>query len=653
MQSLELYNEYKNKKVDWGFKELSEFVFDRTYSRYKDDNTKETYQDTLFRVVSNLFKYINEDQENQIKQTKEQMFKYLFDIKFLCSGRSLWALDKKIIDKTKGISLNSCSYFSFNEDHPVNVFCNIMNVLMLGCGSAFDSWTNETYYINKPNIKEQEILLIPDSRDGWVFSLRLLLSSYLFQDRNYIKFNYCDIRPKGQKLKTFGGYSAGSKPLKECHEAIRNILDENIYKKLNSKIITDICCIIARMVVSGNIRRSALLALGKDDDDIFLDLKDYDKNKDRINYGYCSNNSILIDNDLDDYYDIIKRIKKNGEPGLVFINNIKRFGRMAYHADNKDYDDNIGINACGEISLNGRGEFCNLSEVFLNRIDNKDEFLDVIKYAFLFCKIISTIKTGIKKSDEIIEKNRRIGVSLSGIIQFIDKYDKETLIDWLKDGYDTLKEYDKQISKILGINESIKITCCKPSGTLSLLAGAIPSIMRPYYRKYIRRVRISKDDQLIDKYKNLGYEIEDDVICSENKIIKFIIDLGNIQLNTHNIEDDLELASILQGYWADNNISMTVQFNNDIDDNIFNDIIKKYSKKLKTLCFLPRDCKYYPQMPYEELTDDQYEEEMNNINKRKNLNQSRYNWFNNEDRNDFHEEKELNIYCDSLSCLNI
>ena len=98
-----------------------------------------------------------------------------------------------------------------------------------------------------------------------------------------------------------------------------------------------------------------------------------------------------------------------------------------------------------------------------------------------------------------------------------------TLIDWLKDSYDTLRDYDKELSKILGVNESIKITCCKPSGTLSLLAGAIPTIMRPYYRKYIRRVRLSKDDPLIEKYKNLGYEIEDDMICKEKNLLNLLL----------------------------------------------------------------------------------------------------------------------------------
>ena len=162
-----------------------------------DDGTNETWQDTLYRVVKNLYSYLTNDQLTLIKQNPSQMFSYMFDMKFLPSGRSLWAMDRKIIEKCQGICLNSCSYFSFNEDHPVDIFCNIMNVLMLGCGSAFDTWINNNdYVIHEPNRKEQQMLLIPDTRSGWVFSVRLLLSSYLYENKNEMIFNYNDIRKK-------------------------------------------------------------------------------------------------------------------------------------------------------------------------------------------------------------------------------------------------------------------------------------------------------------------------------------------------------------------------------------------------------------------------------------------------------------------------
>ena len=201
------------------------------------------------------------------------------------------------------------------------------------------------------------------------------------------------------------------------------------------------------------------------------------------------------------------------------------------------------------------------------------------------------IKTGIEKPDKIIEKNRRIGVSLSGIPQFFSYIDCDMtkFISWLSICYYDLEKYDEKISHIFGINKSIKKTCVKPSGTLSLMIGALPSVTFPYYRKYIRRVRVNENDSLIEKYEKLGYKIEQDVVNPNTKIINFIINLDNcVILNDENIENDLCIASILQTFWADQSVSMTIQFDPNIDDNEFNEIINKYSKTLKTIGFLPK-----------------------------------------------------------------
>ena len=163
-----------------------------------------------------------------------------------------------------------------------------------------------------------------------------------------------------------------------------------------------------------------------------MNLKDYEINPDRINYGYCTNNSIVVESTKTDYLDIIKRIKKNGEPGIIILDNIKNYSRMFQPPDYKDDYENVMVNPCSESNLRSH-EFCNLSEVFLNKIDNLIEFCKVLKYAFLYCKIISMIKTGIEKSDKIIEQNRRVGVSLSGITQCLSYVDCDMMkfISWL------------------------------------------------------------------------------------------------------------------------------------------------------------------------------------------------------------------------------
>ena len=220
-----------------------------------------------------------------------------------------------------------------------------------------------------------------------------------------------------------------------------------------------------------------------------------------------------------------------------------------FHPPNyKDDYENVMVNPCSESNLCSH-EFCNLSEVFLNKIDNLIEFCKVLKYAFLYCKIISMIKTGIEKSDKIIEQNRRVGVSLSGITQFLSYIDCDMMkfISWLSVGYVDLEKYDEKISHIFGINKSIKKTVVKPSGTLSLMVGALPSVTFPYYRRYIRRIRVNETDSLIQKYEKLGFKVEQDVVNPNTKIINFIISLDDcVMLNDGNIEKDLYLASILQ-----------------------------------------------------------------------------------------------------------
>ena len=648
MENLDkIYNIYKNRNPDFGFNGLGQMVYERTYSRLKDDGMKEEWHDTIYRVVKGLYEYIDKDKQELIDEKPEEMFKHMYEMKFLPSGRSLWAMGTKIVDKSNSsIALNSCSYFSFNEDLPENIFSTIMNTLMLGCGCSFDTRPNKITTIYKPK-EESKIFVIPDDREGWVISVKLLLMSYFYENSETILFDYEYIRPAGCDLKIFGGKSSGPDPLEECHKSMRTILDNNIGSTLNSRLITDINCIIARMVVSGNVRRSALLAGGYEDDDEFMNLKDYEKNPDRASYGYCTNNSVIVESTKTDYLDIIKTLKKNGEPGLLFIDNLKHYGLMFRNPDHKDDYENVLVNPCSEITLRSH-EFCNLAEVFLNKIENILEFEKVLKYAFLYCKVISMIKTGIQKSDEIIETNRRIGISLSGIPQFLSYCDLDTekLISWLTIGYYELEQYDEKISKLFNINKSIKRTCIKPSGTLSLLAGAIPSITFPYFRKYIRRVRVSKNDvNLINRYKKMGYKIEIDSLNENTRIINFIVDLGeDIILNDGNIKTDLYIASLLQMFWADNCVSHTIQFDPNIDDEVFNKLIQQYSTKLKTMCFLPKDCTYYPQMPLEKLTDKQYDNEIKDIKMRKSSFE-RYNWFSCEDSTN-------DIYCDNDRCNN-
>jgi ribonucleotide reductase alpha subunit len=194
------------------------------------------------------------------------------------------------------------------------------------------------------------------------------------------------------------------------------------------------------------------------------------------------------------------------------------------------------------------------------------------------------------------------------------------------------------------INESIKITSVKPSGTISLLAGATPGVHYPIANHYIRRVRLSKNDELVEKYRNLGYYIENDVVIKDNVVIEFPIEMKDIKVDP-SVEDQLELASLMQCYWADNQVSCTVTIDKNIDLKYLNSLIMKYQNKLKAISFLPKTENNYKQLPYEKISEEEY---VKLIKKRK----ITYSFDNNKKKS-----RKLNVeqnhYCDSEMCMAI
>lgn len=210
-----------------------------------------------------------------------------------------------------------------------------------------------------------------------------------------------------------------------------------------------------------------------------------------------------------DYSKIAEKIRLNGEPGLCWLENMRAYGRMA---DPADYKDKLasGGNPCLEQTLESH-EMCCLVETFPENHYNYQEYAETLEMAFLYAKQVTLGLPHWSETAEVMSKNRRIGCSMSGIAQFIGQRGIGSLIEWANQGYKHLKEYDQYLSnEILRIPESIKLTSIKPSGTVSLLAGATPGIHFPHSQNYIRRVRLSKTSPLTDQLRLSGYHIEDD-----------------------------------------------------------------------------------------------------------------------------------------------
>mmetsp|Transcript_20884 Transcript_20884/g.24119 ORF Transcript_20884/g.24119 Transcript_20884/m.24119 type:complete len:200 (-) Transcript_20884:144-743(-) len=199
---------------------------------------------------------------------------------------------------------------------------------MLGVGVGFDTKGANQIKVYKPNRDDVFLYEIPDSREGWVESVRLLLDSYFSAGKKTVEFSYKLIRPKGIPLQTFGGVASGPEPLRELHVMVRNCLSKIPNRgTLKMRDIVDLMNFIGKCVVAGNIRRSAEIAMGEYNDKEFIGLKDYQKNPERSEYGWVSNNSILAKLGMD-YQDSVNSILKNGEPGFAWIENMRNYGRM-------------------------------------------------------------------------------------------------------------------------------------------------------------------------------------------------------------------------------------------------------------------------------------------------------------------------------------
>ena len=635
-------NEYKHKQTPFYNYGLGEFIYKRTYARINDNNHQEEWYETIGRVVNGLYKIkfnhflannINWNQEYEEKEAKE-MYNLMFNIKFLPGGRSLWAMGTPITDeKHIYAALNNCAAVStMNIDkEPTKPFEFLFDSCMLGVGVGFDTNGAGKLTVNKP-IKPAKDFIIEDSREGWVLALRELLNQYFLKDYPIINFDYSKIRPAGMKLRVFGGTSSGYEPLKKSFDMINSLLQKHIGEKITSRIIIDIMNMLCLCVISGNVRRSASIAVSNSDDIEFMSLKNYEKHPERAEYGWLSNNSIKC-NVGDDYSVIAEHIKNgNGEPGIIWLDNMREFSRMD---GKKTYEDKLVMlpNPCGEISLESY-ELCNLTEIFINRQDSEKDFINTLKYAYMYAKIVSMCKTNWEETNKVVEKNRRLGISLTGIANFLENdfekdSEKETknnqsiynhkiskielLRKWTEHGYKYLKVLDSETSFKFKIDKSIKLTCIKPSGTISLLApNTCSGLHYPISRYYIRRVRINNDSkELIQSMKNNGYIVEDSLTEPNTSIINFVIDNKcNRNIDDISMWEQLEIAAKLQEWWADNQVSCTISFNQATEGPQIKNALNYYQYRLKGVTFLPKfeNISKLPQLPYEKISEERYNE---------------------------------------------
>ena len=632
-------SKYAKLRPPFGFNGLGELVYLRTYSRNKGDR-KEQWYETVERVVQGTFqmqidwlyssgKSCDEQQMLKLKRDSEEMFDRIFHMKMLPPGRGLWAMGTSLTtDRKLYAALNNCAFVSTHDldRDPIEPFCFLMDASMLGVGVGFD--TNGAgkvriqNVIESTNIKENKVFVVPDSREGWVQSLRLLLQSFLIPPSPSLSsssplsksltntlpvFDYSQIRAAGEPISGFGGVSSGPSILKELHDTLISVLMPCAGHAISITNIVDIMNIIGKCVVAGNVRRTAEIAFGDPDSEEYISLKDYEKNPHRQSYSWTSNNSVYARIGMD-YSKACEKVRLNGEPGFAWLDNMQKYGRMLDPPNNKDYRARGG-NPCLEQTLESY-EICCLVETFPDKHENVEDFKKTLELAVMYAKTVTLGPTHWPQTNNVMLRNRRIGTSLSGIAQFINNRGIEELREWCEQGYQKVQETDKDLSGFFGIPESIKTTCVKPSGTVSLLAGATAGMHYPESRFYTRRVRISTSSDLVAKLELAGYDIEPCKGDEENtRVVSIPIDAGEGIKTVKEVSmwEQLSLAAFLQRYWADNQVSCTVTFDPKTEGSYIKDALNYFQYSLKGISFLPRlEYGAYPQMPYEAITEEQY-----------------------------------------------
>jgi hypothetical protein len=491
-----------------------------------------------------------------------------------------------------------------------------MDMLMLGCGVGFNIQREYVYKLPKViadykgptrNDSASADFIIPDTREGWVKLLEYTLrSAFDGSARRGFSYSAQLVRGAGAAIKGFGGTASGPEILCDGIRNISQILAGRSGKQLRPIDCLDIFNIIGSIVVAGNVRRSAQIAIGDADDFQYLRAKRWDLGN-IPNWRANSNNSIVV-NDFQNVPDEVWRGYKGvGEPyGLINLKLSRAIGRLGEH----QYKDSevIGYNPCAEQSL-ANYETCCLAEIFLPNVRSESELCDLSKLLYRVCKHSLNLPCALKETEEIVHRNQRMGIGVTGYLQATEEQRS-----WLSECYKVLREYDVSYSAKHGWPTSIKLTTTKPSGTLSLLPGVTPGCHPAYAQYMVRRIRLASDSPLIKTIKDHGYHVEPvrhfDGTQDRSTVVAefpFSFPEGTALAKDMSAIDQLEVVRRLQAEWSDNAVSCTVYYRKEELDGIREYLSKHYNKNFKSLSFLLHSEHGFDQAPLEEITKEEYD----------------------------------------------
>ena len=588
--------------------QLSEFVYYRTYSKWiPEEGRRETWIETVDRYVDFMKENLgNKLTEAEYAEVREGILKQ----EAMPSMRLLQFAGKAA--RKTNVAAYNCS---FTAPQKLEDFAEMMYISMCGSGVGFSV---ESQYVQKlPQIKKQagkklDAFVIPDSKEGWCDALTLGLKTWF--DGKDIEFDFSQLRPAGARLATMGGKSSGPEPLRALLAFARARIFARQGRRLSNIDVHDLCCKIGEIVVSGGVRRSAMISLSDLDDPEMRDAKTGQFWMTEPQRAMANNSAVYTEKPsseqfLEEWISLIK--SRTGERGMFNRGSLKTQLPVRRTKFLKEEINKLGTNPCGEILLQPK-EFCNLSEVVARAEDTEESLARKIRLATILGTYQSTLTNFpylSKEWKQNCEKERLLGVSITGQWDSTVVRD-ETILRKLRD---RAIEVNAEYAKRFDIPASMSITCVKPSGNLSQTVDSSSGLHPRHAKYYIRRVRIATTDALFQmmKEQKVTYfpEVGQSLSAANTYVIEFPVKApeGAVVKNDLSAIDQLAHWKTVKENYTEHNPSVTVS----VGDNEWIDVADWVYKNwdiIGGLSFLPREDHAYLLAPYEEITKERYEE---------------------------------------------
>lgn len=609
---------YEKKEPNFG--PIGRTVFYRTYVRRKENGKIESVFDVFRRVVEGHWSILKNHclyykrpwNAQQSQRSAQKAFEVFWHFQGLSSGRALWTMGTPFLSKAGGSALNNCAFTSTKGDLS-KALAFMMDQSMLGVGVAFDLEGAGSFYSKRVEGICTTPWVIDDSREGWVESIKELVNAYT-KTQSLQKFDYSKIRKIGSPIKGFGGTSSGPEPLIKLHKDMINIFKGAEGRTLGSVEISDLMNRIGQCVVAGNVRRTAQLCLGHASDSEYMNRKnDRSTVTGKDSWRWASNDSFYGEIGMD-YSFAPQRLNEIGDLGFMWMHNARNYGRMVDGFNGRD-SKLVGCNPCGEIGLEDK-ELCNLVELYPARHKSLDDIYSTAKVLYLCAKAVSLVESNWEETNEVVNRNHRIGFSLSGLMRSYAIHGIRSTMEACDSLYTFISGVDEQYSKWLSVPTSIKRTTIQPSGTKSLLLGESPGIHPVFAPYYIRRVEYQENDTALEAFEVQGFRMTH---RSEKKtyVVEFPIaeTPGIPTYKDSNLWTQMIRASEFQKVWADNQISCTVVVKEHEIEQL-PEALTYFETSLKSISFL-KEQHDFVNPPYEEISEGQYKELHNELHKKK------------------------------------